>query len=150
MSSVQHQGELIRELVTFNQRMHTTVEDLNIRMRRLESANAFSRFQNHIEQPPTSTLGTAFGSRGVTNVRSRSPSPERQMYRVRDSRRSRNNNEFSSGISSTVRKGRPRKNLQIKIPGNIRAPPTSGLPTPLTLSAVRTSSNVSTFNRDSC
>jgi hypothetical protein len=118
---VQEQGQLILELVSFNQRTHHAIEDLNARLTDLEAARPHSAQQ---QQGFPRILAAPFqpvpAYRASNDRRSRSPSPDYQGYRVR----------------AKGRKGKGRKDLEIKIPGKMYAGPAAGLPTPLTLSAV--------------
>jgi hypothetical protein len=124
---VQEQGQLILELVSFNQRTHHALEDLNARLTDLEAARPHSAQQQQQVFPPI--LAAPFqpvpAYRASDDQRSRSPSPDQQSYRIRH-----------SASRAQGRKGKGRKVLEIKIPGKMYAGPAAGLPTPLSLSAV--------------
>jgi hypothetical protein len=119
------------ELVAFNQQTHETIQDLNTRLRSVEIADAFGLAQEqHGEMPVDPLLQLTYGHRGAGDARSRSPSQERQDYRQREMPGNFRNGSFRKG------NGRSRTHLQISIPGKLYAPPSVGLPTPKTSSAV--------------
>jgi hypothetical protein len=109
---VREQDGLIRELVTFNHRMHSTMGDLHRRLSNVESSRAVAPYQHDVQ---------AAGYRGVTDARSRSPSPTGRDYRDREA-------------PLSAKKVRGRKTLQIQVPGKVYVPPGGGvgLPTPNT------------------
>jgi hypothetical protein len=112
---VQDQDGLIRELLTFNKHMHTSMENLNARLTSVESANTSRDLQEQFVEPPsTPAVRSARGYRSIPDGRSRSPSPSAMTYRERD------------GVKKS------RKQLQISVPGKLYVPPGAGLPTPHT------------------
>jgi hypothetical protein len=118
---VQFQGGLITELISFNQRIHASVEDLHTRLKNLEALNIPALHKHHSAPAGTFPLQTAFDYRPRGDARSRSPSPGRADYRVRD---------------AASRSKKVRKDLEIKIPDKKHASPAVGLPTPMTFSQV--------------
>jgi hypothetical protein len=117
------QGGLITELVSFNQRIHATVEDLHARLKTLETLNTPMLQKYHSAPAGAFPLQPAFNFRPRGEARSRSPSPDHEDYRVRD---------------APSRSRKTRKNLAIKVPKNKNSSPAIGLPTPMTLSQVCT------------
>lgn len=117
---VQDQGKLILELVTFNQRTYKSIEDLNTRLQSLESATTSGAHpQRRMERSLASPFEPTSGHHD--NARSRSPSPHRQDYRVRDE-------------PGRLKKNKDKRSLQISIPGKMYTAPNASLPTPMTLS----------------
>jgi hypothetical protein len=102
---------VILELVSFNARTHGIVEDLNKRLKAIESAKSSSESDMRDNITGIRTLQSAFSFR-ARDARSRSPSPGGRDYRDR------------------TRKAR--KGLQIQIPGKTYVPPALGLATPMT------------------
>jgi hypothetical protein len=117
------QGGLITELVSFNERIHATVEDLHARLKTMETIGTPMLQKHHSAPAGTFPLQPAFNFRPSGDVRSRSPSPDHENYRVRD---------------APPRSRKARKNLAIKVPENKNASPAIGLPTPMTVSQVYT------------
>ncbi|KAF2821262.1 hypothetical protein CC86DRAFT_470996 [Ophiobolus disseminans] len=108
---VREQERVIRELVSFNHRMHSSMADLHRRLSLVESAQTF----NHKFPEPV----RATGYDAVEGRRSRSPSPVAQNYRNRET-------------PLSIGKVRGRKQLQIEVPGKMYQPAGTGLQTPAT------------------
>ncbi|KAF1912959.1 hypothetical protein BDU57DRAFT_456953, partial [Ampelomyces quisqualis] len=106
---VEEQAALILELVSFNARTHGIVEDLNERLKAVENEKIASGHDMRGTITAARTLQPAFTYR-TKDARSRSPSPDGRDYRNR------------------TRK--PRKGLEIHIPGKTYVPPSLGLATP--------------------
>jgi hypothetical protein len=123
---VQHQSELILELVAFNHKAYETIQDLNARLRSVEGTDTSESDQEQLgEMMLESLVQPTHGYRGASNARSRSPSEEGRDYRQRDS--------FDGPKKNN---GRVRASLQISIPGKMCVPSSTVLPTPMTLSTV--------------
>jgi hypothetical protein len=117
---VQDQGKLIVELITFNQRTHKSIEDLNTRVQMMEFATTPGMHPQRRVQPAlASPFEPTFSTRD--SARSRSPSPDRQGYRMREE-------------SVRFKKNKDTRSLQISIPGKMYMGPIASLPTPMTLS----------------
>jgi hypothetical protein len=129
---VKHQGELIMELVAFNQQTHDTIQDLHARMRTIEATDVPRLYRQHFNDLTLApVVQPTCKDRDASDARSRSPSPDFRDYRQRDA-------------PGSVRMVKGRKNLYISIPGKMYAPQNIGLPTPKTLSAVCVSWHVLT------
>ena len=133
-----HQA-VIRELVSFNRRLHITVEDLNQRLARIETGHpaplqgAFtSANEGHREERAPAARQT-LRFRSEVDERSQSPSSDYGDYRERNDARG-GRGVISKRVYSAKKGGR---GLQIEIPGTIRTGlPVVGLPTPITADMV--------------
>jgi hypothetical protein len=117
---VQDQGKLIVELITFNQRTHKSIEDLNTRVQMMEFATAPGLHLQRREQPALASPFEPTFSRH-DSARSRSPSLHRDDYRTREQ-------------PNRSKKNKEKQKLEISIPGKMYNAPTASLPTPMTLS----------------
>jgi hypothetical protein len=132
---VQDQGKLIVELITFNQRTHKSIEDLNARVQMIEFATIPGMHPQRRVQPAlASPFEPTFSHRD--SARSRSPSPHREVYRMREE-------------SNRSKKNKEKRKLEISIPGKMYTAPTASLPTPMTLSVCLHLPITLIVNRDS-
>ena len=100
----------IYNAVLFNTRIGGVVNNLENRFNAIENSNVSSEDGVRSNVTATRTVQPAVSHR-KKDARSRSPSPDGRDYRDRTKK--------------------PRKTLQIQIPGNIYVPPATGLATPM-------------------